>query len=97
MRSPAVLKDLIRNVLSVYSLEGPVKQHSSVQHWDAVVEPEVRTHTRAVLYSGGKLMVEVDSSVLRHELLFRREEYRARINQRVGEPVVSEIVFTTWK
>jgi predicted nucleic acid-binding Zn ribbon protein len=97
MRSPTALKELLHNVLSAYSLEKPVKQHSSVQHWDMVVEPDVRAHTRAVLYSGGKLFVEVDSSVLRQELLFRREEYRARINQRVGEPVVSEIVFTTLK
>jgi predicted nucleic acid-binding Zn ribbon protein len=61
------------------------------------VDKEVGARTKAVAYQDGKLIVEVDSSALRNELLYMREEYKKMINQKIGETVVNDIVFINKK
>jgi predicted nucleic acid-binding Zn ribbon protein len=97
VKQPVLLKNILHDILQTYHLEKPIKQHSSVWRWAEVVDSETRDRTNAVSYQDGKLIVEVESSTLRNELVFRREQYKKMINQKVGEPVVNDIVFINKK
>ncbi len=92
-KQPVTLKSLLERLVKAYRLEKPLKRLSSVQKWAAVVEENLRDKTRAVAFKDGKLFVEVASSTLRNELLYRREQYKAKLNREVGAKVVEDIIF----
>jgi predicted nucleic acid-binding Zn ribbon protein len=97
VKQPLLIKNILHDILQVYQLEKPLRQHGSVFRWAEVVDRETRDRTKAVSYQNGRLLVEVESSALRHELFFRREQYKQMINQKVGESVVNDIVFINKK
>jgi hypothetical protein len=93
VKKPVLIKELIQRILKVYNLEKPLRRHSSVFIWNDIIENGIRKKTKAVSYKDGNLFVEVESSTLRNELLFKKEGFIQELNKRVGEKAVKNIVF----
>ncbi len=60
--------------------------------WREVVGPAAGRVSEVQQCRYGSLRVEVTASVWRAELLLRKEEIRRKINERIGEEFVKEIV-----
>jgi predicted nucleic acid-binding Zn ribbon protein len=93
MKKPVLLKEILQRILKAYHLEKPLRRQRSVFLWETVVERAVKDRTKAVSFKDGKLFVEVDSSALRNELLFKKEALKRELNQRIGEAAVENIIF----
>ncbi|MBK7945495.1 MAG: DUF721 domain-containing protein [Flavobacteriales bacterium] len=60
--------------------------------WPELAGPMIARHTTAITLRAGRLTIAVDSAPLRQELTFMRAEIAARINERAGKDVVSEVL-----
>jgi hypothetical protein len=62
--------------------------------WSDAAGPAWKERARAVAFRGGRLMVEVTSSVALAELRgFHAEKLRARANAALGEDVIHKVTF----
>lgn len=62
--------------------------------WMDVVGPMVSGHTTGAHLREGTLIVFVDSPIWATELAAMAEQYRASVNERIGEDLVSAVRFT---
>jgi predicted nucleic acid-binding Zn ribbon protein len=60
-------------------------------HWDAAVGPTIARHARPLRLRRGTLVVGVDGAAWMQELQFLKHELRARLNARLGRPVVRDV------
>lgn len=69
--------------------------HSRIaQNWHTVMGPTIsRSTTNVFLGKKGVLFVQLNSSVVRNELLMLKEKIIRSLNQSVKEDVVKDIVF----
>ncbi|MFT5142802.1 MAG: putative nucleic acid-binding Zn ribbon protein [Rhodothermales bacterium] len=61
--------------------------------WKKVAGPQAARVTRRVRMAGGRLTVYLTDATWRHALHAQREEWRDRVNESVGQPLVKEILF----
>lgn len=64
-----------------------------VRLWKEKMNAAVRDHTLSVTLRKNKLYVEIDSPALRDALTKRRVEICRQLNDRLGSPVVRELIF----
>ena len=62
--------------------------------WAELVGEKVAQQTEPIRLEKGRLVVRVRTSTWRHQLLFMRRNLIAAMNSKIGQKVVSEIVFT---
>ncbi|HEY1038206.1 MAG TPA: DUF721 domain-containing protein [Bacteroidia bacterium] len=60
--------------------------------WEEIVGSLFAKHTKNIYFMGTKLILEIDSSSLRNELLMQRNAIIEKINKLAGEQLVTEIV-----
>lgn len=60
--------------------------------WAEVAGPGVASCTGAVSYKNGIMIVNITSSVVRHEVFMRRNYLRDLINQKSGAALVRELI-----
>lgn len=94
MGKPEPIANVIARQLAQVGIAKKVKQ-ASVEHlWPEVLGPVVAQHTRITRNDMGRLFVSVDTPEWRQELLYRRESIIEILNQRLGDELVTDIMFT---
>lgn len=63
------------------------------REWDRVVGAEIARNARPAAVKGSLLLVHVTSSTWLHHLQYRKSDLLARLNDALGQAVVSEIKF----
>lgn len=86
--SAIVLEILKENDMGRHLLE-----HRAVDLWRVVTGPTVVGVTRNVYVKDGVMFVELQSSVVRNELLMLKNKILDNINSAVGQDVIQDIVF----
>ncbi len=61
--------------------------------WDRLVGAEIARNARPAAFKGSLLLVHVTSSVWLHHLQFLKKEIVKRLNDDLGQPLVSDIKF----
>ena len=84
-----ILSDVVRNL----GIAKKLSEQRAVVEWPEIVGREVAGHARAIRVEGGKLFVEVDSSVWSQELSFMKRNILREINDRIGRKAVDNIHF----
>jgi len=90
---PYGLASLISGSLRALDLERRVKEQACLVVWDEVVGEQVAGAAQPDFVKDGRLFVTTKSPVWANELTFYKSDIIARLNQRVGAPVLTEIVF----
>jgi predicted nucleic acid-binding Zn ribbon protein len=70
-----------------------VRENLALGFWDKVVGPQAAAATEPESVREGVLFVRTKSSVWSHELTFLKGTIIQRLNQRIGRPVIREIIF----
>ncbi|MBN2742831.1 uncharacterized protein DUF721 [Breznakibacter xylanolyticus] len=87
------IRDVIQEIIGADTrLSSGLLEARVVQNWAQVLGPSVARATRRVYLYEGKLFVELNSSVVRNELMMLRDRIVKSLNQSVGSDVVKEIV-----
>ena len=89
MRVDAVLS----NVLERYGVKDQVDRMSVLDLWPEIVGEQLAEVTRAKGVAEGVLFVEVRNSAWLMELNMMKDDFLARVNERMGEVPMERIVF----
>jgi predicted nucleic acid-binding Zn ribbon protein len=90
-RGPERLGAVLASALKRLSIGDELGNYSIWAHWDAAVGPTIARHARPLRLRRGTLVIGVDGASWMQELQFLKHELRARLNARVGKPVVREL------
>jgi predicted nucleic acid-binding Zn ribbon protein len=86
------LKELIEKLLKDYNWEDGIDEARLVNSWQQIVGKVIAKHTTKISLKDRILYINVDSSVIRNELMMSRTELIKRINDEMGVFIVDEIV-----
>lgn len=90
---PQPLGDVIQAVIDRLGLRPHIDEARIIETWATLAGPQVNGVTTSVWLKGRTLFVKIRSAAWRQELHLRRREWRERLNEELGEPLVEEIVF----
>ncbi len=85
------LGDLIKDLLKAYRLNDGMMTVKVRAGWDNIMEPAILQRTREIRLSGKMLVIWVDSSVLRQELQFKKNEIIQAMNNELKEQVIESV------
>jgi predicted nucleic acid-binding Zn ribbon protein len=92
-RHPSSLSSLLSAVVDDMGISDRLGDTNVEETWKKVVGPQAARVTRRVRMAGGRLTVYLTDATWRHALHAQREEWRDRVNEAVGQPLVKEILF----
>jgi len=85
--------ELVRQFLRSESLETPLNERRLLNAWRDVMGPVISSYTRDLYIRNQILYVQLNSSVLRQELMMERRRIVSRLNDAVKAQVISDVVF----
>lgn len=87
------IKDLLLQVLRDQGLETPLLQKRLVEAWPEVAGPVVASYTLNTYIYNQTLYVRLSNPSLRADLSMRRSELTKKLNDVVGEQVITDVRF----
>jgi predicted nucleic acid-binding Zn ribbon protein len=85
--------DVLSKIIDSLKLGTGLAGWQAVNAWEEIAGPEHAGHAKAVRYSAGRLVVEVDSSARIARLGMEKPVLLERITERVGPGVVRDLMF----
>lgn len=86
------LKDAIETFLEDYGLKDRYLQNKIMTGWEEIMGKMVAKHTTDIYIKGHKLFLYIESAALKHELTQGKALIVKRVNESVGEVIISEVV-----
>ncbi len=93
-REVKMVKDLVLQVLREQGLETPLNQKRLVESWPVVAGPVIARYTLNTYIYNQTLHVRLSNPALRADLSMMRQELVKKLNDVVGEQVISDIRFS---
>jgi len=87
------IKDAIEQMLNVYKIKQKFDETSVVAHWARFVGAPVANRTKKIYVSQKRLFVQIESSVVKNELLMMKEQIITKINEEAGVLLIEDIIF----
>ena len=87
------LKTAIKIFLRKSGLEKGVKQNTALLLWDEVVGENIAENTNPEKVEHGTLLVTVENSPWRQELVFKKKEIIDKLNNKIGKKTIKDIRF----
>ena len=88
------VKDLVLQVLREQGLETPLNQKRLIESWPVVAGPVIARYTLNTYIYNQTLHVRLSNPALRADLSMMRQELVKKLNDAVGEQVISDIRFS---
>ena len=93
MRGVEPIGKILKEVIDELGVTRRLAEQRAVVEWSEIVGPKVAEHSRALRIEGGRLVVEVPSTVWAQELSLMRRTIRQKINRRLGIRTVENLQF----
>ncbi|MCB9246046.1 MAG: DUF721 domain-containing protein [Flavobacteriales bacterium] len=90
MEEEQPIKVLIEKLLSDYRLDAGLRERRVRDNWNRIVGDMIARNTRSVVIQDRKLLISVNSNVLRSELSFHKKVIQQKVNDFLGEPLITE-------
>jgi predicted nucleic acid-binding Zn ribbon protein len=74
------------------NMEGKLNEISLISSWEEIVGKAIASRTSKIFIKDHVLYVNLNSSVVRNELLMLRQELKEKLNQKAGSEVITDIV-----
>ena len=89
----ANIASAIENLLGGMESSSRIRENLAMAYWDKIVGPQAAAATEPDSVREGVLFVRTKSSVWSHELTFLKAAIITRLNQRIGKPVIRDVIF----
>lgn len=86
------LGEAIRAYLKAMGLDRKLKENQLINSWEDTLGKAVAKSTRKIYIQNRVLFVQLNSSIIRQELQMMKTALIDRLNQNVGEQIISDIV-----
>lgn len=87
------LKEAIEKLLKVYKIESKLDEISLRKEWEELMGMTIAKKTKKLELRKKILIIEIESSVLRHELSFAKEKLKESLNRKLNKRIVDDILF----
>ena len=87
------LGDVLKEVLKVQHLDTKLYEMQLIESWEKVLGATVKRYTTDIYIYNRKLYVKLSSSILRNDLALSREKLVQALNEQVGYPIITDIIF----
>lgn len=87
------LGEAINKILKAYRLDGKMKEIEVLSQWEELMGKAVAVRTKKISIRNKILYLELDSSVMREELLYGKSIIIQRINETAGEEIITDVWF----
>lgn len=88
------LKEVIDRLMKAYGMESRMRELDIIQSWRDLMGPAVAQRTKEISIRNNKLILKIDSSVMREELLIGKQIIIDRVNDFAGKNVISDVWFS---
>ena len=85
------LKEVIDRFLKAFSLENKMKEMDVIAAWPELMGSAVAFRTKSIKIHNKILYLEINSSVMREELLHGKAIIINRINEQAGKQLINDI------
>jgi hypothetical protein len=92
MNNEVTLKEAIQKLIKTYELQGKLTENHLNNSWEQIMGKMVANYTRSLQLNNGRLVVRLNSSVLRQELSSNKTQVINRLNEYFGREVVKDLV-----
>ncbi len=86
------LSDALKRYLKAMKVDHKLLEIQVVKNWHEFVGGYMAQATKNIYIENGVLFVQLYSAVVRNELMMIREPLRQKINEKMGQEIVREIV-----
>ena len=87
------LKEAIDKLLKVYKISDKMDEITLRKEWEELMGKTISNKTKRLELRKRILIIEIESSVLRHELSFAKEKLKESLNRKLKRRAVDEIIF----
>jgi len=86
------VQNLFESILKQNGIWQKFLEQKVINNWKDIVGVKIANSTKRIDISGRKLFLQVDSSVLRNELLMLRSNLVDIVNSKAGENIIDDVV-----
>jgi hypothetical protein len=86
------LAEAVNDYIKEMNLGGKLSEVSVINSWEEIVGKAISSRTTKIYIKDHILYVNLNSSVVRNELLMLREAIREKLNTKAGSEVVKDII-----
>jgi predicted nucleic acid-binding Zn ribbon protein len=86
------LAEAVNDYIKEMNLGGKLSEISVINSWEDIVGKAISSRTTKIYIKDHVLYVNLNSSVVRNELLMLREVIREKLNSKAGSEVIKDIV-----
>lgn len=90
--TPKPLKDALKDFLENYPHRKRLKRGMILSLWEQTVGERIAEQTENIHFERGNLVVHVKNPVWRQEIHMKRFSIAKRLNEKVDEQIINEIV-----
>ena len=87
------LGDLVDRLMKAYQLDDKLAEIDVLSKWEEMMGKAVALRTRNIYIKDKVLILEIDSSVMREELMFGKKVIIQRINEVSGKELIIDVYF----
>jgi len=87
------LGDLVDRLMKAYQLDDKLAEIDVLSKWEEMMGKAVALRTRNIYIKDKVLILEIDSSVMREELMFGKKVIIQRINEVSGKELITDVYF----
>ena len=88
------LGDVIDKLLKAYDLEDKMKELDLLEAWPDLMGKAVAHRTKSIEIKNQKLLLKIDSSVMREQLHIGKQVIILRVNEFMGKEVIRDVWFS---
>jgi predicted nucleic acid-binding Zn ribbon protein len=93
LSGPKPLSDILAATLNQLGISAKIKQHEVLDIWEQIVGEQIARVATAENIRDGKLFISVKNSTWRNELLYLKQEIIQKINSRMNQEIINDIIF----
>ena len=86
------LKEILNEYINALGHRRKLKEVNIISQWEKLMGKAIANHTTNIYIKNKTLFVQLNSSVLRSELMMHRESIINHLNESVGERVIDKVV-----
>ena len=91
-RYPKKLDSFVSEYIEKYPHRRKLKKGMILAAWPEVVGRAIAIQVKDVRFEGDRFLVKVENAVWRHEIHMQRHSIKSRLNAKVGEEIISDII-----
>lgn len=85
--------DVVNRILKAYQLDDKLDEMIVFDKWEDMMGKAVSLRTKSLKIVNKVLVLELDSAVMREELVFGKNVIIQRVNETVGKELITDVFF----